>query len=66
MALLEKVLHPKPVAHNWDPTGSTYTWFCESDAENTYIYANFHEADPNKERVEINVVPPVFIPTPQA
>ncbi len=62
MELLEKVLHPEPVADNWDPTGSTYTWFCESDAENTYIYANFHEADPNKELVEINVRPTCFYP----
>ncbi|MCP4314391.1 MAG: right-handed parallel beta-helix repeat-containing protein [Bacteroidetes bacterium] len=62
MALLEKVLHPIPVSDNWDPTGSTYTWFCESDAENTYIYANFHEADPNIERVEINVRPTCFYP----
>ncbi len=62
MALLEKVLHPKPVADNWDPEGSTYTWFCESDNENTYIYANFHEANPNKELVEINVRPTCFYP----
>ena len=62
MAILEKVLHPKPVEDNWDPEGSTYTWFCESDNENTYIYANFHEADPNKELVEINVRPTCFYP----
>ena len=62
MAILEKVLHPKPVEDNWDPEGSTYTWFCESDNENTYIYANFHKADPNKELVEINVRPTCFYP----
>jgi len=62
MAILEKVLHPKPVEDNWDPEGSTYTWFCESDHENTYIYANFHEADPNRELVEINVRPTCFYP----
>jgi len=62
MAMLEKVLHPIPVSDNWDPTGSTYTWFCESDAQNTYIYANFHEADPNQELVEINVRPTCFYP----
>ncbi len=62
MAILEKVLHPKPVEDNWDPKGSTYTWFCESDNENTFIYANFHQADPNKELVEINVRPTCFYP----
>lgn len=41
MVLLEQVLNPKPVEDNFDPTGSTYTWFCESDKEFTYIYANW-------------------------
>lgn len=62
MALLEKVINPVPVAENWDPVGSTYTWFCESDDTNTSIYANFHEADPNKELVEINVRKSCFYP----
>lgn len=62
MEMLEKVLTPKPVEDNFDPEGSTYTWFCESDEENTYIYANFHEADPNKELVEINVRKSCFYP----
>ncbi|HEC42518.1 MAG TPA: right-handed parallel beta-helix repeat-containing protein, partial [Bacteroides sp.] len=62
MEILEKVLNPKPVEDNFDPEGSTYTWFCESDDENTYIYANFHESDPNKELVEINVRKACFYP----
>jgi hypothetical protein len=62
MELLEKVLNPKPVEDNYDPEGSTYTWFCESDDDNTYIYANFHESDPNKELVEINVRKACFYP----
>jgi hypothetical protein len=62
MALLDKVLNPKPVVDNFDPEGSTYTWFCESDKENTFIYANFHGADPNKELVEINVRKTCFYP----
>ncbi len=60
--MLEKVLHPKPATDKWDPEGSTFTWFCESDDENTYIYANFHDADPNKETVEINVRKACFYP----
>ncbi len=62
MELLEKVLHPEPVVDSWDPMGSTYTWFCESDPENTYIYANFQGTDPNQELVEINVRPTCFYP----
>jgi len=62
MEMLEKILNPKPVKDNWDPKGSTYTWYCESDEENTYIYANFHEYDPNKELVEINVRRACFYP----
>lgn len=62
MELLEKVLNPKPVKDNFDPEGSTYTWFCESDKENTYIFANFHEADPNKELIEVNVRKSCFYP----
>jgi hypothetical protein len=62
MADLEKVKKPVRVEDNFDPEGSTYTWFCESDNENTIIYANFHEADPNKELVEINVRKTCFYP----
>jgi hypothetical protein len=62
MEILEKVLHPKPAKENWDPEGSTYTWYCESYDGNTYIHANFHDADPNKELVEINVRKACFYP----
>lgn len=62
MEILEKVLRPKPVKDNYDPVGSTYTWYCESDEDNTYIYANFHESDPNRELVEINVRRACFYP----
>ena len=62
MEMLEKVLHPEVVEENWDPKGSTFTWFCESDEENTYLYANFHEFNPNNELVEINVRKACFYP----
>ncbi len=62
MDLLERVLHPVAVTDNWDPEGSTYTWYCEVDEENTYLYANFHETDPTTELVEINVRPTCFYP----
>ncbi len=62
MALLEDVLHPKPKTDRFDPEGSTYTWFCESNNDNTFIYANFQGADPNNELVEINVRKSCFYP----
>ena len=62
MALLENVLNPKPVKDNFDPEGSTYTWYCEVDKVSTYIYANFHGVNPNNELVEINVRKACFYP----
>ena len=62
MEIFEKVLQPKPAENTWDALGSVYTWFCESDNENTYIYANFQGVDPNKELVEINVRKTCFYP----
>ena len=39
-----------------------YVWFAKVDSENTEITANFHEADPNKALVEINVRKCCFYP----
>ena len=61
-ATLDGVLNLKPQKYKFDPEGSTYTWFCESDKDNTYIYANFHDANPNKDLVEINVRESCFYP----
>jgi hypothetical protein len=41
---------------------SEYTWYCESDTENTIIWANFHQHNPNKELVEISVRRTCFYP----
>ena len=60
--ILEDVLNPRPIPYSTDKEGSTYTWYCESDEFNTYIYANFHEFDPNNELVEINVRESCFYP----
>jgi hypothetical protein len=60
--LFSGVLNPEPLKETNDREGSTYTWFCESDGTNTYIYANFHSYDPNKELVEINVRESCFYP----
>lgn len=60
--LLERVLNPQPFPESRDREGSTWTWFCESDGNNTYIYANFHDKNPNEELVEINVRDSCFYP----
>ena len=62
MALLENVLNPKPQKNKHAPEGSTYTWLCESDDKNTFIYASFQGANPNEETVEINVRKSCFYP----
>ena len=60
--LLERVLNPQPQPDSRDREGSTWTWFTESDDRNTYIYANFHDRNPNEELVEINVRDSCFYP----
>jgi len=59
---LEKVLRPEPLPECQDPEGSTYTWYCESDENQTSIYANFHDYNPNRELVEISVRKTCFYP----
>jgi hypothetical protein len=60
--LLERVLNPQSQPDSRDGEGSTWTWFAESDDTNTYIYANFHDKNPNEELVEINVRDSCFYP----
>jgi hypothetical protein len=59
---LENVLNPVPNSYSKDKEGSTYTWYCESDANSTTIWANFHEYDPNKEMTEISARRTCFYP----
>ena len=70
----EEVLHPtmRTKGNNppWtnheelilEPEQTVYVWYAKAEKENTTIYANFHEYDPNKELVEINVRPYCFYP----
>lgn len=59
---LEEVYASEPYPDALDKTRSVYTWYCESNDEQTTIWANFQEADPNKALVEINVRPACFYP----
>lgn len=46
-----------------DPRQTQYLWYAEVGPEATTVWANFHDADPNRELVEINVRRSVFYPT---
>ena len=61
-AMMEPVLNtPKREIRLGGQPSPTF-WYCESDKENTFIYANFRDANPNEERVEINVRKACFYP----
>lgn len=60
---LDKVFTPDTLRTIRDPQGCTNVWFAEVDANNTTIYANFGNVDPNKEIVEVSVRPTCFYPT---
>ena len=45
-----------------NPHDSTYTWYCESNAENTTIWANFQQFNPNRELVEMSIRRTCFYP----
>lgn len=48
---------------SWEPQYSIYQWYTEQDGNETVIYANFQDKDPNKEKVEINVRRNCFMPS---
>jgi hypothetical protein len=59
---IEGVLNPLPYPDARDQDASVRTWFTESDANNIFIYANFHGKNPNTELAEINVRDSCFYP----
>lgn len=61
----EDVVNPDTIFSVRDPQGTQRVWCAIVDAENTTIYANFGEKDPNEETVEIAVRPTCFYPTRQ-
>ncbi len=52
---LEDVMNPKPFREAREPEWSLHAWYCETDEENTTIYANFGAFDPAENTIEINV-----------
>jgi len=61
-ALMETVLNPPKTEIRIGGQPSPTFWFCESNKENTFIYADFGNANPNNELVEINVRKACFYP----
>ena len=61
-ALMETVLNPPKTEIRIGGQPSPTFWYCESNKENTFIYANFRDANPNEEQVEINVRKACFYP----
>ena len=57
-----KVIDPVPDTKIKDSEGSTYTWYCESDANSTTIWANFQKVNPTKNLVEISTRRTCFYP----
>ncbi len=47
---------------SWEPEKSIYKWHSVQDGNETVIYANFHDVDPNANKVEINVRRRCFFP----
>jgi hypothetical protein len=62
---IEKVRNPEIHRDSRDRDASVYVWYCESDALNTTIWANFHKYNPNRELVEISVRRTCFYPEKQ-
>ena len=46
----------------WNQEESTWKWYTEQDGNETVLYANFHELDPNTQKVEILVRRNCFMP----
>ncbi|MHC4645128.1 MAG: right-handed parallel beta-helix repeat-containing protein [Planctomycetota bacterium] len=61
-ASLDEVMNPKRHPDAVDKEASLYTWYCQSDGKDTCIWANFHDYNPNNERIEINVRESCFYP----
>ncbi len=59
---IQKVLNTREGGNPADPEGSALRWFCEPGENSTVIYANFGDADPNRELVEVSARFSCFYP----
>lgn len=63
VATLEECIKAEIYPASWEPEYSKYKWYTEQDGNETVIYANFHDINPNEENVEINVRRNCFMPS---
>lgn len=61
-ATLEECLAGEIYPCSWEPEASRLKWYAEQKDGKTVFYANFMGADPNQEKVEINVRRECFMP----
>ncbi len=59
---IARLTGPEPLKGASDTEGSMYRWYCESNKDNTTIFANFRNANPNRDLVEISTRKTVFWP----
>ena len=59
---LEECIAGEIWAPSWEPEYSVYKWIALQEGNETVIYANFQDKDPNAEHVEINVRRRCFFP----
>ncbi len=59
---LEECIKGEIYKPSWEPQFSIYQWYTRQDGNETIIYANFQDKDPNEEKVEINVRRNCFMP----
>lgn len=61
---MDQVFNPPKNVRSWDSEFTRYTWFTAQDTEKneTILYANFQEKNPNEENVEISVRKNCFYP----
>lgn len=52
----------EPDSFAWHKEDAAFLWFSEQDGDETVIYANFQDKDPNQEKVEISVRRNCFMP----
>ena len=52
----------RPDPYAWTQEEAKYLWYTEQDNNETVLYANFHDMDPNCEKVEITVRRNCFMP----
>ncbi len=59
---LEECEKGEPDPCSWDQEGSSWKWYTEQDGDETVLYANFHDLDPNTRKVEIVARRNCFMP----